>query len=150
MPQMTSLVELLEAYPDDDAAEKQFIQWRWPDGIACPRCGDTDIQEDATHRHMPFRCRGCKRFFSVKTGTVMQSSKLGCRTWLIAMQRMLANPKGTSSVQLHKDLGITQKTAWFLSRTGYASRGPTRSPCFRRSSKLTRPSWAASRRTSIR
>ena len=114
MAQAISIVELLEAYPDDDSAEKQFIQWRWPDGVACPHCGDMDIQENPPHPDMPFRCRGCHRYFSVKTGSVMRSSKLGYRTWLIAMQRMLANPKGVSSIQLHKVLGISYKSAWFL------------------------------------
>ena len=123
MAETTSTVELFEAYPDA-AAAKQFVRWRWPDGIACPRCRDTDVQEDTPHPNTPFRCRGCNRFFSVKTGTVMQSSKLGYRTWPIAMQRILTNPKEASSIQLHKDLGITQKSAWFL-RTGFVNRGPT-------------------------
>lgn len=109
-----SLAQLMEDYPDDAAAEHMFIERRWPDGIACPHCGDMDIQENAPHPDMPYRCRGCKKFFSVKTGTLMEGSKLGFRTWLIAMHRLLVNPKGTSSVQLHKDLGITQKSAWFL------------------------------------
>ena len=108
------ITKLLEDYPDDAAAEKQFVEWRWPDGIACPHCGDMNIQENAPHPDMPFRCRGCRKFFSVKTKTVMQDSKLGYRTWLIAMHSLLTKPKGTSSIQLHKDLGITQKSAWFL------------------------------------
>ncbi|MYG24241.1 MAG: IS1595 family transposase, partial [Gemmatimonadetes bacterium] len=63
---------------------------------------------------MPHRCRDCRKFFSVKTGTVMQNSKLGYRVWAVAIYLMANHPKGMSSVQLHKELGITQKTAWFL------------------------------------
>lgn len=109
-----SLVQLLKLYPDDAAAEKRFVRWRWPGGIACPHCGDTDIQEGTPHPDMPYRCRGCTRFFAVKTRSVMQGSKIGYRGWLIAMYCLLTNPKGTSSMQLHGDLGITQKSAWHL------------------------------------
>ena len=101
-------------YPDNASAEKAFVARRWPNGIACPHCGDMDIQERTTHPEMPYRCRGCKKFFSVRTGTVMQSSKIGYQGWLIAMYSLLTNLKGTSSMKLHRDLGITQKSAWHL------------------------------------
>ena len=109
-----TLAQLLKTYPDDAAAEKAFVARRWPNGIACPHCGDVDIQEPTAHPEMPYRCRGCKKFFSVKTGTVMQGSKIGYQAWLIAMYSMLTNLKGTSSMKLHRDLGITQKSAWHL------------------------------------
>ena len=79
-----------------------------------PHCGDMDIPTPTTHPEMPYRCRGCKKFFSVKTGTVMQGSKIGYQGWLIAMYSMLTNLKGTSSMKLHRDIGITQKSAWHL------------------------------------
>lgn len=109
-----TLAQLIRTYPDNASAEKAFVARRWPNGIACPHCGDTDIQERTTHPEMPYRCRGCKKFFSVKTGTVMQGSKIGYQGWLIAMYSMLTNLKGTSSMKLHRDLGITQKSAWHL------------------------------------
>ena len=109
-----TLAQLLRQFPDDASAAKAFAARRWPDGVACPRCGDMDIQTPTTHPDMPYRCRGCKKFFSVKTGTVMQGSNLGCQVWLIAMYSMLTNLKGTSSMKLHRDLGITQKSAWHL------------------------------------
>ena len=109
-----TLAKLLKQYPDDASAEKMFVARRWPNGIACPHCGDMDIQERTTHPEMPYRCRGCKKFFSVKTGTVMQGSKIGYQSWLIAMYSLLTNLKGTSSMKLHRDLGITQKSAWHL------------------------------------
>ena len=72
------------------------------------------MQEGTTHPTMPYRCRDCRRFFSVRTGTVMQSSKLGYQTWAIAIYLLNTGIKGTSSLKLHRDLGITQKSAWHL------------------------------------
>ena len=109
-----TLTQLYKQFPDDAAAEAWFVEQRWPDGIACPRCGDMDIQERTTHPRMPFRCRGCKKFFSVKTGTMMEGSNIGYQGWLIALYSLTTNLKGTSSMKLHRDLGITQKSAWFL------------------------------------
>ena len=63
---------------------------------------------------MPYRCRSCRKFFSVKTNTVMHSSKLGCRVWALAVYLLATGLKGTSSMKLHRDLDITQKTAWHL------------------------------------
>ena len=80
-----TLAEVFKMYPDDASAEKAFAARRWPHGIACPHCGDMDVQEGTAHPEMPYRCRGCKKFFSVKTGTVMQGSKIGYQGWLIAM-----------------------------------------------------------------
>lgn len=72
------------------------------------------VQNDTAHPNMPYRCRGCKKFFSVKTGTVMEGSKLGYRVWVIATFLLHHNVKGVSSIRLHREFGITQKSAWFL------------------------------------
>ena len=68
----------------------------------------------ASRKPMPFRCKDCRKHFSVKYGTVMQSSKLGCRVWAIAVYLLTTGLKGTSGMKLHRDLDITQKTAWHL------------------------------------
>ena len=104
-----SLKALFKMFPDDDTAEAWFIKSRWPNGIACPRCGSLTVTTKTTHPTMPYRCRDCRKFFSVKTGTVMQSSKLGYQVWLIASYLMTTGIKGTSSMKLHRDLGVTQK-----------------------------------------
>ncbi|MYH40644.1 MAG: IS1595 family transposase [Chloroflexi bacterium] len=109
-----SLTELFARFPDDAAAERFFVESRWPDGIACPRCGSVNVQEKTTHKTMPFRCRDCRRFFSVRVGTAMADSKLGYRTWAIAVYLVTTSLKGVSSMKLHRDLGVTQKTAWHL------------------------------------
>ena len=109
-----TLAQLLKQYPDDASAEAWFVERRWPNGIACPRCGDCNVQIGTTHPRMPFRCRGCKKFFSVKTGMMMEGSNIGYQAWLIAVYSMTTNLKGISSMKLHRDLGITQKSAWYM------------------------------------
>ena len=63
---------------------------------------------------MPYRCKDCRKHFSVMSHTVMHQSKLGCQTCLLALFLIVSNPKGRSSVQLAADLGVTQKKAWHL------------------------------------
>ena len=109
-----SLVEVMRIFPDDATAEAWFIKARWPEGIQCPFCGSHRVQEATAHKTMPHRCRDCRKRFSVKTGTVMQSSKLGYQIWALAGYIMTTNLKGAASMKLHRDLGITQKTAWHL------------------------------------
>ena len=87
---------------------------RWPRKVSCPHCHGHDIQEKVKHPTMSFRCRECRKFFSVKTGTVMQSSNLGYQVWALSSYVLMTGLKGTSSLKLHRDLGITQKTAWHL------------------------------------
>ena len=72
-----SLVQLMRMFPDDETAEEWFGKVRWPEGPACPKCGSDNVQNPTAHPTMSYRCRDCRKFFSVKTGTVMQNSKLG-------------------------------------------------------------------------
>ena len=109
-----SLIEMFRMCPDDATAEQWFIQQRWPNGIACPRCGSDNVNPKGKHPTMPHRCRSCRRQFSVKYGTVMQGSKLGYQVWAIACYLVTTNLKGISSMKLHRDLNITQKSAWHL------------------------------------
>ena len=109
-----TLLELTKMFPDDAAAEQWFAEVRWPNGAACPKCGSLDVQEGAKHPTMPYHCRDCRKYFSVKTGTVMHGSKLGYQVWAIAIYLMNTGIKGVSSMKLHRDLGITQKSAWHL------------------------------------
>ena len=109
-----SLVELMRMFPDDESAEKWFIKNRWSGGIECPRCSSQKIQEQTTHPTMRHRCRSCRKFFSVKSGTVMESSNLGYQVWTLAFYLLTTNLKGVSSMKLHQDLDITQKAAWHL------------------------------------
>lgn len=65
---------------------------------------------------MPYRCRECRKRFSVRSKTVMAESKLGFQVWILAIYLLTTGIKGTSSMKLHRDLGVTQKTAWHLAR----------------------------------
>ena len=103
-------------FPDDATAERWFADQRWPEGLHCPYCGSTNVQSGAKHKTMPYRCREkeCAKRFSVRTKTPMESSKLGFQVWAIALYQVTTNLKGVSSMKLHRDLGITQRSAWFL------------------------------------
>ena len=111
-----SLNQLFKKFPDDEAARKWIEASRWPDGPLCPHCGSANVQSDIKHPQMTHRCRNCpkRRMFTVKTGTVMQSSPLGYQIWAIAIYMMSTNLKSVSAMRLHRDLGITHKSAWFL------------------------------------
>ena len=111
-----SLKELFKLFPDDATAEAWFAEQRWNGLPACPHCGSENVQSGAKHHSMPFRCREkeCAKRFSVKTGTVMQSSNLGYQVWAIAIYLMTTSLKSVSSMKLHRDLDITQKSAWHL------------------------------------
>jgi len=109
-----TLMELYDMFPDDKTAEAWFVKTRWPDGIRCGHCDSERVTTKTKHPRMPYHCKDCRKFFSVKTGTVMQSSKLGYRVWALAMYLMTTGIKGAASMKLHRDLGITQKSAWHL------------------------------------
>ena len=111
-----TLFELYEMFPDDTTAEAWFVQRRWPEGVACPQCGSLNVQVGTKHKTMPFRCREkeCSKRFSAKTGTVMEGSKIGFKKWMVATFLMTTSLKSVSSMKLHRDIGVTQKTAWFM------------------------------------
>ena len=111
-----SVSEFFAMFPDDATAEAWIVARRWPGGVCCPRCGSLNVNTSAKRKSMPFRCREqvCDANFSAKTGTFMHSSKIGYRDWLFAFYLLSTNLKGVSSMKLHRDLGVTQKTAWHL------------------------------------
>ncbi len=110
----TPIRAFLVRFPDDASAEAWFVVQRWPNGIECPHCEGGNVATVKSRRPMPYRCRTCRKHFSVKSQTVMHDSKLGFQTWLLAVYLIVSRPKGISSVQLAIDLGITQKSAWHL------------------------------------
>ncbi len=109
-----SIVELTRMFPDDAAAEAWFVQTRWSDSVACRKCSSTNVLHVKSRKPQPYRCRDCRKCFSVKVGTLMEGSNLGLQTWAIAFYLVATGLKGTSSMKLHRDLGVTQKTAWHL------------------------------------
>ena len=109
-----SVMEFFDLFPDEASAEAWFVQQRWPNGIACPKCGSLSVAARKNRKPLPWRCKDCRKDFSVKTGSLMESSKLKLRVWLLAIYILTTNIKGTSSLKLHRDLKVTQRTAWFL------------------------------------
>lgn len=124
-----SLMEVAEMFATEEAAVKWFEDWHWPGGkIVCMRCGSTEgAYRVKSSKPMPYRCRDCKKYFSLKTGTVMESSKLPLRMWGWAIYLELTNLKGVSAMKLHRDLGISYPSAWFMLhriREAFAEVGP--------------------------
>ncbi len=109
-----TLIEVIAMFPDDESAEKWFASVRWPDGPACPRCRGSSVQSGAAHPSMPYRCRGCGKRFSVRTGSVMADAKLGYRVRAVALFLLTTGLQGVSGMKLHRDPGISRKSAWHL------------------------------------
>lgn len=111
-----SIIELFEMFPDNKTAEKWFESILWEkDARPCPYCGSPEtILAKHNKKSTPYRCNTCYGYFSVKTGTVMHRSKIGYQKWAIAIYMFATSLKGVSSMKLHRELHITQKTAWFM------------------------------------
>ncbi len=111
-----SVKQLLKMFPTEDAARGWLESEIWPDGPYCPHCGSFNVHAGIKHSSMTHRCRDCpnRPQFSLKTGTVMKATKLEYRDWAIAIYLLTTNLKGVSSMKLHRDLDITQKSAWHL------------------------------------
>lgn len=109
-----TLLELYQMFPDDEAAERWFVEARWPDGMRCAHCGGENVAPKANHPSMPYHCSDCRKFFSAKTNTAMHASKVGYQKWAMAIYLLTTNLKGVSSMKLHRDIGVTQKTAWHM------------------------------------
>ena len=108
-----SLIELMDMFPTEDAAQAWFESVMWPAERCCGKCGSTRTGE-ASHKSMPYWCSDCRGYFSVKTGTPLASSNIPLRKWVIAIYLCLTSLKSVSSMKLHRDLEISQKAAWFM------------------------------------
>ena len=109
-----TLLEAAERFGAEEAAEAWFVDQRWPDGIRCTHCTSDEVTVRENRKPMPYHCRSCRQYFSVRTGTLLQSSKLPLTKWAMAFYLYSTSLKGVSSMKLHRDLGVTQKTAWHL------------------------------------
>ena len=109
-----SLADMSAAFPDEDACINHFRALRWPDAdkTACPHCGV--IGKPYTLKNNTHKCRDCLKKFTVRNGTIFEDSKIALRKWFMAIFLMTSHKKGISSCQLARDIGVTQKTAWFM------------------------------------
>lgn len=103
---------LTKRFPTEETAVAFFSEKRWGNDVTCPYC-DNDIVYRVKGKQ-PYKCAECKRQFTAKTGTIMEGSPVSIRMWLFAMYLMGSARKGISSLQLAKQLGVTQKTAWYM------------------------------------
>ncbi|HTT84076.1 MAG TPA: IS1595 family transposase [Rhizomicrobium sp.] len=105
-------------YNDETAARRHLEKLQWPEGPVCPHCGvvneATELKGEST-RPGVYKCRPCQKPFSVTVGTVFEGSKIPLTKWLLATELLTSSKKGISSHQLHRMLGITYKSAWFMS-----------------------------------
>lgn len=113
------LAALKAAAISESAAVAFMEQQRWSDAPACPRCGDVNVYKmtgAAGHKDARWRCRGCRKMFTVRTGTIFEESRLPLRVWVFAFWRACASKKGCSALELSRQMEITHKSALFVLR----------------------------------
>ena len=109
-----SLIEVMDMFPDEAEATRWFEAHMWPTGRCCGKCGSVNTHEVPNAKPMPYRCRDCRAYFSVRTGTALERSKVPLRKWVIAIYLELTSLKSVSSMKLHRDIKVSQPTAWFM------------------------------------
>ncbi len=110
-----TIIELLEMFPDEPTARKWFEEIRWPGGERfCPLCGSVRTTHVHNEKPLPYRCLDCRQFFSIRSETPMHRSKVPLHKWAAAIYLMSTAVKGISSIRLHRYIGVTQRTAWFM------------------------------------
>lgn len=110
-PKFKSLVELTDYFSDEYTCKQHLAQIRWKGTPVCPRCG---CQKSYLFATGDYKCAGCRKKFSVRLGTIFEDSPIPLKKWFIAVYLLTSHKKGISSCQLAKDLGVTQKSAWFM------------------------------------
>ena len=108
-----SVYELFQLFPDEASARKRLETIRWTDGVKCPHCESENIYIRKARAGF-YDCRDCKAHFSVRTGTVFEKSHVKLNKWIYAIYLLMTSRKGISSLQLSKEIKVTQKTAWFM------------------------------------
>lgn len=110
-----TLVQMKDMFPTDEAATKWFEDCIWPNGErTCGKCGSERTSVVKSGKPMPYHCKDCRGYFSVRTGTPMQASNIPMRKWAIGIYLCITSLKSVSSMKLHRDLGISQPSAWFM------------------------------------
>ena len=101
-------------FADEAHCIAYLVRQRWPQGVTCPTCGSAQVHYLATQRRWKCKTKHAKQQFSVKVGTVMEDSPIALTKWLPALWMLTNCKNGISSYELHRALGVTQKTAWFM------------------------------------
>ena len=108
-----TLIQLYDMFPDEDAARQWFEQRLWNGQRCCGHCGSLRTCK-ASHAKMPYWCTDCRSYFSVRTGTALECSRLPLRKWALAIYLEVTSLKSVSSMKLHRDIGVSQRAAWFM------------------------------------
>ncbi len=115
-------------FNDEPAARKHLEAIRWPEGPICPFCGSVDGAQDMSHTTQGegwWHCKDCRQKYTVRVGTVYERSHIPLHKWVLATHLMAASKKGISAHQLHRMLGITYKSAWFMAHRIREAMKPT-------------------------
>jgi transposase-like protein len=111
-PLPQNLIEAVRYFADQDVCTEFVAELRWPNGPVCPRCASTEYSYLTTRRL--WKCKGCKKQYSVKLGTIFEDSPIPLDKWLCAIWLLANSKNGVSSYELGRAIGITQKSAWFV------------------------------------
>ena len=109
-----SVYELIQKFPDAESARLYLEERRWRGEVSCPECNSSSIYSRKGKRVGNYDCRECGKAFSVRTGTIFEQSPIPLNRWVYAIYVLMTSRKGVSSLQLSKEIGVTQKTAWFM------------------------------------
>jgi transposase-like protein len=109
-----TLQDAIIYFADVDNCIRYIVDHRWPNGVVCPTCGRADVTWLPTQRKWQCKSAHAKRQFSAKVGTIFEDSPLGLEKWLPAVWMIASAKNGISSMEIHRALGVTQKTAWFM------------------------------------
>lgn len=109
-----TLKQAIEYFADKNNCREYLVEMRWPDGVECPTCGSKNVKFSEKHNRWQCGSHHAKRQFTLKTGTIFEDSPLGLDKWLMAMWMLVNCKNGISSHEVAKDLGVTQKSAWFM------------------------------------
>jgi transposase-like protein len=107
-----STFQLFAAFPDEETARTYLEGRLWADGVKCPECKGKD--RITTRKNGYYRCNPCKLDFTIRTSTIFERSHVPLHKWVYAMYLVVTSRKGISSLQLSKEIGVTQKSAWFM------------------------------------
>jgi len=110
----TTLQEAILYFSDAGRCREYLVARRWPDGVTCPRCESSNVKFQPQHNRWQCASHHDLRQFTLKTGTIFEDSPIGLDKWLAAMWQIVNCKNGISSYEIHRALGVTQKTAWFM------------------------------------
>src|SRR6266581_2607485 len=109
-----SLQQAIIYFADPNNCREYLVACRWPDGVTCPHCGSANVLFMEKYNRWFCREKHSAPQFTLKTGTIMEDSPIGLDKWMMAMWQIVNCKNGISSYEVHRAIGVTQKTAWFL------------------------------------